>query len=52
MLFHRTISNAITDFVRKAFNELFHSDMLKFTILKTENIWFDKIILIMLNIDF
>lgn len=42
----RTIYDAIIDFFWKAFNESFHSDMLKSTILKSENIWFNKIILI------
>lgn len=51
ILCQRTIYDAIADFVRRAFNESFHSDMLKSTILKSENIWF-KIILITVVIDF
>lgn len=52
ILCQRIIYDAITDFVRRAFNELFHFDMLKSTILKSENIWFTKILLITAVIDF
>lgn len=47
-----SFSNAIADFVRKAFNEPSHFDMLKFTVLRSKNIWHDKIILITVVIDF
>lgn len=45
-------SNAIIDFARRAFNEPSHSDMLKFTLLGSKNIWLEKIILITVVIDF
>lgn len=46
MSFHGIFSNTIRDFLRKAFNESFHPDMLKCMILKSEKIQSHKIILI------